>query len=258
MSTENWKNAISSKYPLYAETIEVSDLGNVRFKASKRNIPGKINTDGYDEVRIQDKNIFIHHLVAETWIQLRPDGMVIDHIDGNKSNNHYTNLRYITHNENLVKGNKPLNLENEEKIKLLEKIIEELIKDERICITTIERAIQLYGSHTIFQKFTNEKQKRELNDLNSIKCQQQILAFIQKRMRHVREYDDPPTYRAVWKNYKNWYMETKYTGKKITETELKVYLNEHYHLPSDNIIYIHHRLFYSDEEAEEFDKETII
>ena len=61
-------------------------------------------------VRLSDatKNIVtkpVHHLVAQAFLGDRPEGMVIDHIDGNGFNNHYTNLRYVTHKENLNNPN---------------------------------------------------------------------------------------------------------------------------------------------------------
>ena len=43
----------------------------------------------------------IHRAVAECWLGDRPDGYVIDHIDRNTRNNHYTNLRYCTVSENM-------------------------------------------------------------------------------------------------------------------------------------------------------------
>jgi len=64
---------------------------------------------GYNMVMIYDNPIkgkvtLIHHLVAECYLGNRPKGMVIDHIDNNPKNNHYTNLQYITHTENIVKN----------------------------------------------------------------------------------------------------------------------------------------------------------
>ena len=46
----------------------------------------------------------VHRLVAEAFIGPRPAGMDIDHVDGNRSNNHYTNLEYVTHSENLKRA----------------------------------------------------------------------------------------------------------------------------------------------------------
>ena len=54
----------------------------------------------------------IHSLVAECWHGTKPDGMEIDHIDRNPHNNHYSNLRYVTHSgqmKNRVLGDKVLN-----------------------------------------------------------------------------------------------------------------------------------------------------
>jgi hypothetical protein len=64
--------------------------------------------DCYQCIKRKGKTIYLHTLVAESFIGVRPDGMVIDHIDGVKSNNCSTNLRYTTVSENCKKGNKPI------------------------------------------------------------------------------------------------------------------------------------------------------
>lgn len=51
---------------------------------------------------------YVHNLVAEAFIGDRPDGYVIDHIDGNYLNNNVDNLRYVTQLENCHNpNNKP-------------------------------------------------------------------------------------------------------------------------------------------------------
>ena len=46
----------------------------------------------------------IHVLVAELFLGDRPDGMQIDHIDGDKSNNCLENLEYVTPKENTIRA----------------------------------------------------------------------------------------------------------------------------------------------------------
>lgn len=43
---------------------------------------------------------YVHAIVAEHFLGKRPEGLVIDHIDGNSFNNRVDNLRYVTQKEN--------------------------------------------------------------------------------------------------------------------------------------------------------------
>lgn len=45
-------------------------------------------------------NIYVHRLVAETYIENPNNKPCIDHIDGNPLNNNIRNLRWVTHSEN--------------------------------------------------------------------------------------------------------------------------------------------------------------
>ena len=48
--------------------------------------------------------IGVHRLVAAKYIGVCPDGMEINHKDGDKLNNHWMNLEYVTHSENIKKS----------------------------------------------------------------------------------------------------------------------------------------------------------
>jgi len=48
--------------------------------------------------------VSVHKLVASKFLGVCPDGCEISHKDGNKWNNHWSNLEYITHSANLKKS----------------------------------------------------------------------------------------------------------------------------------------------------------
>ena len=58
------------------------------------------NTKGYLRVMINGKNLFVHRLVAEKYVPNPENKPQVNHIDGNKLNNHYTNLEWVTNQEN--------------------------------------------------------------------------------------------------------------------------------------------------------------
>lgn len=59
-----------------------------------------LNHKGYYRVLIDGKNYLVHRLVALTFLPTIKDKDIIYHIDGNKTNNHVSNLRWCTREEN--------------------------------------------------------------------------------------------------------------------------------------------------------------
>lgn len=78
--------------------------GNSR-KLKGRDMKTEINNSGYVLGRMRrDGEITtrtIHRLVYETFIGEIPEGLEIDHIDNNKTNNKLSNLRLLTRAENM-------------------------------------------------------------------------------------------------------------------------------------------------------------
>lgn len=56
------------------------------------------------------KNYRVHRLVYKTFVGEIPEGMVIDHIDGNRNNNNVRNLRCVTVSENCRNPNTKYNI----------------------------------------------------------------------------------------------------------------------------------------------------
>jgi len=66
---------------------------------------GAKNSDGYLRVSMtkdgRRRKWFVHRIVALAFIGPLPVGMEVNHIDGVKTNNHYSNLEYVTHRRNM-------------------------------------------------------------------------------------------------------------------------------------------------------------
>ena len=94
---EEWKSVINNA------NYEVSNLGNVRFADSKILLK-QFDRNGYKRVsfyRGERKIYSVHRLVAEAFIKNNDNFPIINHIDGNKSNNITSNLEWTTQKNNV-------------------------------------------------------------------------------------------------------------------------------------------------------------
>lgn len=101
------REVVYRKIPSLLFMYEISEDGrHVRNVKSKHELRQQLTDKGYYRVHVsikgKDRKVFVHNLVAECWLGPKPDGLETDHIDRNKSNNHYSNLRYVTHSTNCI------------------------------------------------------------------------------------------------------------------------------------------------------------
>jgi len=147
-SKEEWRQVVG-----YEGLYSVSNQGNVksdRFRTNSkidRRLKPHKGQNGYYMVILygkgKPKNICIHTLVSGAFLNKRPDGYDVDHIDNDRLNNYVENLRYVTRSKNIQRafdqGRKFATYgENQPKSKLTENNIKEIR--------------QLYGSGLHTQK----------------------------------------------------------------------------------------------------------
>jgi hypothetical protein len=85
------------------EDFEISEYGDIKSNLDFT-ICGINNQSRYKSVRLNRNPLVwkrIHKLVYQTFVGKISDDMIIDHIDQNRNNNHYSNLEQITQKENI-------------------------------------------------------------------------------------------------------------------------------------------------------------
>ena len=95
---EEWR--LITDYPSYM----VSDMGNVKNTATDTIKKATQRPDGYKVVGLWDKGVsevcYIHRLVGEAFLPNPDNKHTINHKDGDKGNNHLSNLEWATNSEN--------------------------------------------------------------------------------------------------------------------------------------------------------------
>ena len=92
---------------------QVSWWGRVVNTKTGRILKNLLGSHGYLHVSLSKngkvKTHCIHVMVAQAWVSNPEDKKCVDHIDGDKTNNHYENLRFATHADNMKNKNKRAN-----------------------------------------------------------------------------------------------------------------------------------------------------
>ena len=126
---EIWKTVESS--PNY----EVSNFGSIRNTKTGNMLKIATNNSGYNLVCLSNKNKkqtgYIHRLVAEAFVSTNLDTRtsVVNHIDGNKSNNTIKNLEWATYTDNAMHGRARLKIKAEQATDLLD-LLEQMNLDQ--------------------------------------------------------------------------------------------------------------------------------
>lgn len=94
-----WRDVVDN--PNY----EVSDTGRIRRKGSDNNKVTRISKDGYETVHLYldgiCQNKRVSRVVAQAFIDNPENKPEVNHKDGNKLNNHVSNLEWNTKKENV-------------------------------------------------------------------------------------------------------------------------------------------------------------
>lgn len=120
-------------YKTIIDKYAISNCGNIINIKTGKQLKKSLDKYGYYCVclSVNNKRIYkkVHRLVAMAFIENTDNKPCIDHIDGNKTNNQASNLRWVTPKENT---NNPITMENIRK-NCTPPIP---IKKEVLCITT--------------------------------------------------------------------------------------------------------------------------
>lgn len=110
MINELKPNEVFVDIPGYENYYAISNFGRVysHQRGNRRPRFMSLHTDGsgYPFVRLQvNKSSWqpkVHRLVAEAFVEKVSGKSIVNHIDGDKSNNLYTNLEWVTQSENII------------------------------------------------------------------------------------------------------------------------------------------------------------
>ena len=89
----------------YEGYYQISSMGNVKNVKTNKLLLGDVNRVGYKRVILCSpvkKRFFVHRLVAYHFVDGYQDELVVNHKDGNKTNNCVDNLEWATSKENII------------------------------------------------------------------------------------------------------------------------------------------------------------
>lgn len=95
MINEDWKPICG-----YLDKYAISNLGRIKNLKSNRIRSPELHSDGYLKIKLwknnKPKNFLIHKLVAQYFVDNKLNRTQVSHIDGDKMNNSFINLEWVT------------------------------------------------------------------------------------------------------------------------------------------------------------------
>ena len=97
------------------ENYYIDENGNIYNLNTNKKLQGSIGENGDKYYRLSKngskKMFYAHRLVAEAFIENPNNLPVVNHIDGNKINNHISNLEWVSYSENVSHWHKNSNIQ---------------------------------------------------------------------------------------------------------------------------------------------------
>jgi hypothetical protein len=87
-----------TRFPNY----QINENGEVINKTTGRTLKNYISSNGYYRVCLNKKYVYIHRILAETFIPNIENKCDVDHINRDKLNNDLSNLRWASRSENTI------------------------------------------------------------------------------------------------------------------------------------------------------------
>lgn len=85
----------------YMDRYMVSSDGRIARIMKCREYPNGYKYVSLTREKFVSDNLLVHDLVARSFVGPRPDGHHINHVDGVKTHNHFSNLQYVTRSQNI-------------------------------------------------------------------------------------------------------------------------------------------------------------
>lgn len=132
---EQWK-----QIPLYDKKYEISNIGIVVNTKTGRTLKQHKESCGYYQVVLTNgkkrKWVMVHRMVAELFVPNPKKEKEVNHIDGNKENNVYTNLEWVSHKENMKHA-------------------------KHMCLTKPTKLVLYYNKEKVLECFTFEEARKK-------------------------------------------------------------------------------------------------